>query len=124
MRAPSTRLLRDVVIVSAPGTERDGNGGTLVNRPGDPGPALACSVQEVTTGKGTTYDPGPAPFGRVDHELAFASDPGIARSGQQITWTEHKGRALDPPRVLRSAGPARPPRGLGERWTASATFSG
>lgn len=121
MRSPSARFLKDTVVVHAPGTGKDAQNTPTMNAPGAPGSPLACSVQEVRRGLGTSEADGMAPYGVAQYELLFDADPGVARARQLLEWTGHAGVAFGTPIPLFSTGAARPPHGLAARWTVSAT---
>ncbi|MDB5352370.1 MAG: hypothetical protein JWN86_3617 [Planctomycetota bacterium] len=121
MRGPSTRFLLDRVVIHAPASGRtaDVNPDTT---PGSAGSAVACSVQETTgSSQGTSRQESESPFGLTRYELLFSADPGVTKADQRIDWTVNSAGTFAAPIVLVAEGAARPARGLGNRWTVSAS---
>lgn len=81
---------------------------------------LAASVQKTeSAGQGVHYQPTENPFGATAYEVATASDPGVAKAEQRVYWTSNRNGVMATPIVLIATGAARPPNGIGVRWSVS-----
>jgi hypothetical protein len=123
VRPFSARLFPDTVQVVPPVDGQDADGGPTR---GDGTPVtFSASVQEVTSTGISSHRVEPfqgTVAGETHYEVLFPQDPGIAGEDVKLLWTANKQGPINPPIVLASQGAARPPRGLGVRWTVSAIW--